>query len=339
MAETVLVTGGAGYVAGWCIVALLKQGYDVRATLRNLSQAETLRSAIATGVDGSDRLQFFAADLTSDAGWDAAMAGCDYVLHVASPMGLDNPKDPEALSVPAREGTLRVLRAACRAGVRRVVMTSACAAASPALYSDDGVTDETLWTDPDDPRLTSYRRSKTQAELAAWQFMKDHDGPMTLATVLPGAVFGPVLSADRPGSVQVIGRMLQGRVLGSPRLGFEIVDVRDLADIHLRAMTSPQAAGQRFIAVGGFMWMAEMAQALRGALGTAAAKVPKRSLPDFVFRAFALIDPSLRAVAPGLGRRHRHTAAKAETLLGWRPRPTAETVVACAESLIARGMV
>jgi len=334
MAETVLVTGGTGFIARWCMVELLKRGYVVRTTVRSLSKEQAVQAIVATATTLGDRLTCFAADLTADAGWDAAVAGCDYVLHVASPLGFDNPKDPDALIVPARDGALRVLRAATKAGVKRVVMTSACAAASPPLYSEESVTDETLWTDPTDRRLSAYRKSKTLAELAAWQFMQDHERPTTLTTILPGAVFGPVLSTDNLGSVQVIGRLLQGRVPGNPRIGLEIVDVRDLADMHIRAMTAPQAAGQRFIAVSEFMWMTDIAKVLRSRLGAAANKVPTRTLPDFVLRFLARFNPALRSILPGLRRKNRHTAEKAHRLLAWTPRPAAETIVDCGESLI-----
>jgi nucleoside-diphosphate-sugar epimerase len=340
MAETVLVTGGTGFVASWCIVELLKRGFAVRTTVRSLSKEQAVRATIAAAIDPGDQLTFFAADLTSDVGWDAAVAGCDYVLHVASPLGGDNPKDPDALIIPARDGALRVLRAATKAEVKRVVMTSSCAAATPpALASEDRVTDETLWTNPEDKRINAYRKSKTVSELAAWRFMEEYQGPTTLTTILPGAVFGPVLTAENLGSVQVIGRLLRGRLPGNPRLGFEIVDVRDVADVHIRAMTSPQAAGARFIAVGEFMWMTDIAQTLRSKLGGAASKVPTRTLPDFVLRLFALVDPALRAVTPLLGRKHRHTAEKAQRLLGWHARPAAVTIVECAESLISRNAV
>lgn len=332
--ETVLVTGGSGYVGGWCIVELLKRGFNVRTTVRDLAREPTVRAAVSAATDPGERLTVLAADLTSDVGWDAAVAGCDYVLHVASPLD-GNANNPDDFIVPARDGTLRVLRAATRAKVKRVVATSACAAASPALYTDDGVTDETLWTDPEDPRLSPYRKSKTLSELAAWEFMKAQSGPTTLTTILPGAVFGPVLTAERIGTAQVIGRLLQGRMPGNPRVGFEVVDVRDLAEAHIRAMTSPQAAGERFIAVGDFMWMADISRILRAKLGTTASKVPKRDLPDFVLKLMAHFNPSVRAITLGLGRKHRHTPEKAQRLLGWRARPGAETVVDCAQSLLS----
>lgn len=333
MPETVLVTGGTGFVAGWCITELLERGYAVRATVRSLSREATLRSTI----DG-DGLSVVAADLTSDAGWDAAMAGCDHVLHVASPLGGDNPKNPDELIVPARDGTLRVLRAATRAGVKRVVMTSSCAAATPPPDTTGGVFDETTWTDVTDRTLNAYRKSKAISERAAWDLMDTHDGPTTLTTILPGAVFGPVLNADNLGSVQVISRLLRG-MPGVPRIGLNIVDVRDLADLHLRAMTTPDAAGHRFIAVSDFMWMSEVAHHLRATLGPRASKVPTRTLPDLALRAMSLIDPSVRAITPMLGRKYVHTSAKAQRLLDWHPRPATTTVTNCAESLLTHAAV
>lgn len=333
MPERVLVTGGTGFVAGWCIVELLRRGYDVRTTVRSLGRTGEVRGAVATMIDPGERLTFAVADLSIDEGWDAALAGIDYVLHVASPLGAETSRDPEALIGPARDGTLRVLRAAVRQGVRRVVMTSAANAASPSSYTDDGVTDESLWTDPDDPTLTPYRRSKTVAELAAWDFMAGQPGT-TLATILPGAVLGPILSTANLGSVQIVARMLGGKMPGSPRIGLEIVDVRDLADIHIRAMTSPEAAGQRFLATGEFTWMRQMALQLRAALGAQAYKVPTRQLPDFLVRISAFFDPPLRSITVSLGRRNRHSTDKAMQVLGWQPRPAEQAVVDCARSLI-----
>ena len=334
ISETVLVTGGTGFVAGWCIAELLNRNFTVRTTVRNLSKEQAIRAAISTAADPRDRLTFFTADLTSDAGWDEAVAGCDYVLHVASPLGRNDPKNPEDLITPARDGALRVLKAATKAGVKRVVMTSACAAASPSSYKEEGVTDESLWTDPENPNMTAYMKSKVLAEKAAWQFMNGCNSSTTLTTILPGAVFGPLLYTGSIGSVQVIGRLMQGKIPGTPRIGFEIVDVRDLAEIHIRAMTAEAAAGQRVIAVGEYLWMADMAKILRARLGSAAAKVPKRNLPDFLMKTMALFDPTLRTVTPSLGRKHRHTPERAKRMLNWKARPAADTIVDCAKSLI-----
>jgi dihydroflavonol-4-reductase len=333
MAETVLVTGGTGYVAGWCIVELLERGYDVRTTVRSLAKGPAVRAAVASAVDPGDRLSFAVADLLSDDGWDEAVRGVDYVLHVASPLGDENSRDPDQLITPAREGALRVLRAATAGGVKRVVMTSAANAASPASYADEGVTDETLWT-VDDPSLPAYRRSKTLAERAAWDFMAGYSGPTEFTTVLPGAVFGPILSDSNLGSVRIIARMVRGDMPGLPRIGLEVVDVHDLVDLHIRAMTSPDAAGERFLGTGEFVWMRDIAKTLRDGLGEAGTKVPTRQIPDFLVRLSSIRDRALRSITVSLGRRNRHTTEKARRVLGWVPRPAAETVLACANSLI-----
>ncbi len=338
MPETVLVTGGSGYVAGWCVAELLRRGYEVRTTVRDGAKSKTVVDAVSTVVDPAGRLDFAVADLTADDGWDAAVEGVDHVLHVASPLGGTVSDDPDAMIAPARDGTLRVLRAATAAGVRRVVMTSAANTASPSSYATQGVTDETLWTDPQDPTLIPYRRSKTLAERAAWDFMAARPGRTELTTVLPGAVFGPILTTDNIGSVGIVGRMVSGAMRGVPRIGLEIVDVRDLADVHIRAMTSPDAAGQRFLATGEFTWMTEMARILREGLGADGRRVSTRQVPDFAVRLAARFrDPSLREITPALGRRNRHSTEKAHRILDWQPRPAAQTVLDCARSLLAHG--
>jgi nucleoside-diphosphate-sugar epimerase len=263
---------------------------------------------------------------------------CVGLLHVASPLGGDVSRDPNALIAPARDGTLRVLRAATKAGVKRVVMTSAAAAARPS-HGSDSVSDETVWADPTDRQFDAYRRSKILAERAAWDFMAGHTGSTSLTTILPGAVFGPVLTKENPGSVQIIHRLLQGRPAGIPRLGFWVVDVRDLADLHFRAMTAPEAAAQRFIAAGEFMWMEDIATTLRLKLGSRASKVPTRRLPNFVFRLLSLFIPLLRPLAPSLGRSNSLTSAKARRVLGFSPRRATTTVVDCAESLLREHVV
>ncbi|HEV7721884.1 MAG TPA: NAD-dependent epimerase/dehydratase family protein [Iamia sp.] len=331
---TVLVTGGTGFIGRWCIRELLRRGHAVRTTVRSPARADAVRAAVG----GDERLAFVTADLGADAGWAEAVAGCDGVLHVASPMAADA-DDPDAQVVAARDGARRVIVAAADAGVRRVVMTSAANAASPSSYDEDGITDETLWTDPDDPTLIPYRRSKTLAERAAWEVIGAHAGPTTLATVLPGAVFGPILGADGIGSTQIIRRMLAGEMPGTPRIGLEVVDVRDLVDAHLLALASPAAAGERFLATGTFLWMGDVARILRDGLGDDAAQVPTEEIPDDVIRAFAEHDAELASIVPGLGRRNRHSTAKAEAVLGWRRRPVEDTVLDCARSLIAHGVV
>ncbi|MGO8038515.1 SDR family oxidoreductase [Rhizobium leguminosarum] len=333
MAETVLVTGGSGFVAGWCIVELLKRGYLVRTTIRDLSREAGLRSAIAVVAGNTDNLSFVVADLLADAGWEIAMQGCDYVLHVASPLGGGEPGDKHAFLEAARAGTLRVLRAAIAADVKRVVMTSAAAAARPPL-STDRISDETIWANPDDPQFDAYRVSKILAERAAWDFMEGRGKTSRLTTVLPGAVFGPVLFKETPGSAGIIQDLLQGRPRAMPRLGFWVVDVRDLAELHIKAMISPGAAGERFIAAGEFMWMEDIARALRVGLGSSGLKTPTRRLPTILVRLLLPFLPKLKSLAPLIGRKFRLTSEKAQRLLGFTPRPGAVTVVDCAESLL-----
>jgi nucleoside-diphosphate-sugar epimerase len=340
MDEVVLVTGGSGYIGGWCVAELLRRGYQVRTTVRSPDREQAVVEAVSAVTDPAGRLSFAVADLTSHDGWDAAVKGADYVLHVASPLGISprGAATPDAMVAAARDGTLRVLRAATGAGVKRVVMTSAANTASPSSYATEGVTDETLWTDPDDPALIPYRRSKTLAERAAWDYMDSEVGRTELVTVLPGAVFGPVLTTGTIGSVGIIARMVSGKMRGIPRIGLEIVDVRDLVDIHIRAMTSPEAAGQRFLATGEFMWMRDMARILRDGLGAEGRQVSTRQVPDLAVRLAARYrDPSLREITPSLGRRNRHTTEKARRVLGWQPRPARDTVLDCARSLLAHG--
>ncbi|MFJ5261824.1 NAD-dependent epimerase/dehydratase family protein [Streptomyces sp. NPDC088387] len=340
MSDLVLVTGGTGYIGGWCIAELLRRGYDVRTTVRSAARERSVLDALSGEADPAGRLGFAVADLTADAGWEEAVAGVDHVLHVASPLGVSAGDNPDAMIRTAHDGTLRVLRAATAAGVKRIVMTSAANAASPSSYAEEGVTDETLWTDPDDPTLIPYRRSKTLAERAAWDFMAQRGGGTELTTVLPGAVFGPVLTSSTVGSVGIVARMLSGKMPGVPRIGLEVVDVRDLVDVHLRALESPAAAGQRFLATGEFLWMRDMARILRDGLGDAGRHVSTRQIPDTVVRLVARFrDPSLREITPALGRRNRHSTEKARTVLGWQPRPARQTVLDCGESLVAHGAV
>ena len=335
--KTVLVTGGSGYIGGWCIIALLNQGYTVRTTVRSLSRETEVRARVGK-LAPTDALSFFAADLLADAGWDEAATGCDYVLHVASPLGIGG-VSAASLIEPARQGALRALAAARKAGVKRVVLTSSVAAASPPAGSPPGDTGEEIWTDPAGKLVSPYSQSKTLAERAAWDFMAREGGAMTLATVNPSLVVGPVLGPDYSESVQVVERLLTGRVPGIPNIGFNIVDVRDVADLHIRAMLAPEAAGQRFIAANDFMWMGQIADVLRARLGAAAAKVPTRKVPDFVVRIVALFDKDLGEVTPGLSRRRGFTSAKARGVLGWSPRPVEQSIVDCAQSLIAEGLV
>jgi nucleoside-diphosphate-sugar epimerase len=331
--KTVLVTGGSGYLGSWCVVELLRRGYRVRTTVRDLAREAEVRAAVGSQVDPRDRLTVLGADLLEDDGWAEAVDGCDYVLHVASPFPPEQPKDPDELIVPARDGTLRVLGASLDAGVERIVVTSSVAAISGSGKPVHGrPLDERDWSDPDNLKLTPYARSKTIAERAAWDFMRERGATEKLATVNPGAIVGPVLSDDRSFSLQAIERLLGG-IPGVPRIGFSFVDVRDVADLEIGAMIAPEAGGERFVAVASFQWMAEVAVVLRERMGEAAAKVPTRTVPNLLVRGMAIFDPGLRSIVGQLGRKTEFSSEKAKDRLGWSPRPIDETIVECAQSL------
>ncbi len=336
---TVMVSGGSGYIGSWCVIALLQQGYTVRTTVRDLRREGEVRAMVATQVDAGNRLSVHAANLSSDEGWAAAIDGAEHVLHIASPLGVPPPKNPDDLIIPARDGAVRVVGAAIKAGATRVVMTSSVAATSLGSRGLDNAGDETVWTDSNDPKADAYTRSKTVAERAAWDLIAAEGGGTSLAVVNPALVLGPVLGRDFSDSVQVVQRLLSGKIPGLPRLGFNIVDVRDVAGLHVRAMTDPAAAGQRFIASGEYAWMADLAAILRERLGKEAAKVPTAKAPDVLLRLVALFDRDLRAVTADLGHKRTFSSAKAQSLLGWKPRPMEETVLDCAHSLIAAGLV
>lgn len=333
MNELVLVTGGNGFVATWCIVELLSRGFRVRATLRNSSRENELRAALLRGGLAPatlERLSVVQADLLEDDGWTTAMEGCIYALHVASPLGSAAGSDDSYLG-PARDGTLRVLRAASAAGVRRVVMTSAAAAARPPLGSDVTVSDETIWADASEKRFDAYRRSKILAERAAWDFMAGQSTELT--TVLPTAVFGPLLSSANQGSVSIIANLLAGKPPALPAFGFVVVDVRDLAKAHVDAMLAPEAAGERFLVGGEFVWFVELATALREAMGPHGTRVPTRAMPTWVVKMLAPFIPALRSLAGEVGRRNDVNSSKARRVLGFAPRPLAETLKDTASSL------
>jgi dihydroflavonol-4-reductase len=279
------------------------------------------------------------ADLMSDEGWREAVTGCDYVLHVASPFPVKQPKDPDELIVPAREGSVRVLRTSFDAGAKRIVMTSSAAAVrngrDGALEGRRELTEED-WSDPADPHMTPYAQSKNIAERAAWELVRERGAEDRLVTIQPGAIVGPLLGADRSYSLEAIARLVEGRMPGLPRLGFAFIDVRDVAALHVAAMTAPEAAGQRLIAAGEFLWFSEVAQILRERLGADASKVPTRNLPNFMVRAMALVDPGVRSVANELGHEARYSSENARRRLGWTPRPVEETIVDCARSLLGQ---
>lgn len=338
---TVVVTGGSGFIAGWCIKQLIEEGWSVRATVRSKRREPEVRGWLGTATDLKDALSFYEADLTADAGWAEVMQGADYVLHVASPIPPTLPKNDDELVVPAREGTLRALRYARDAGVKRVVVTSSTAAITYGVNGDGAgkVFTEADWTDARHPDTSPYIRSKTIAERAAWDFMAKEGGALQMATVNPGAVLGPVMGPDFSPSLEIVKKLLEGAFPGSPPLGFPLVDVRDIADLHVRAMTHPAAAGERFLGADGFMWMQDIALILRRRLGARASKVPAGTLPGFLVKLLANFDPVTKSVVFELGKRREVTNEKARRVLGWAPRTNEEAILASAESLIAAGIV
>jgi len=338
----ILVTGGSGFIGSHCILQLLAAGHQVRTTVRNLKRESDVRSMLsAAGVEAADRLSFVAADLEKDEGWAEAAAGCEFVLHVASPFPLRVPRDENELIIPAREGTLRVLRAARNAGVKRVVLTSSFAAIG---YGHEATTvpfDETTWSNLDGMvNVPPYMKSKTLAERAAWDFIAREGGGMELSVVNPVGVFGPVLGPDYATSIVIVQRLMDGGVPACPRLSFGVVDVRDVVDLHLRAMTDPAAKGERFLAVAGeSISMLEMALILKRRMGAAAKRVPTGQLPDWLLRTIAVFDPTVRQIVPELGKVKNASNEKARRVLGWSPRSNEEAIVATAESLVRLGLL
>jgi nucleoside-diphosphate-sugar epimerase len=339
--STILVTGGSGFIGSHCILQLLAAGHQVRTTVRSLKREGDVRALLKEGgAEPGNRLSFFAADLEKDAGWAEAIAGCDYVLHVASPLPPSVPKNEDELIVPAREGTLRVLRASRDAGVKRVVVTSSFAAIGYGYKEQAAPFNETNWTNLNGEFVPPYHKSKTLAERAAWDFMANQAGALELSVINPVGVFGPVLGADYSASILLVQRLMDGAMPGCPRLYFGIVDVRDTADLHIRAMTHPAAKGERFLAVAGdFMSMLEMGKVLRARMGAAAKRVPTRQLPDWLVRIASMRDPALKLITPELGKRKNATNEKAKRMLGWAPRSNDEAIVATAESLVRLGLL
>ncbi len=333
--ELVLVTGGSGFVGAHSILQLLDAGYRVRTSVRSLGREADVREMLKTGgAEDLAALSFVEADLTSDAGWPEAVAGCAFVLHVASPFPTVQPRNEDDLIVPAREGALRVLRAARDAGVGRVVLTSSFAAIGYGTPPVGRPFTEEDWTDPTDD-VTAYVRSKTLAERAAWDFIASEGGGLELAVINPVGILGPALGKDISSSIELVVGLMNGAMPGMPKLSFGIVDVRDVADAHIRAMTNPAAKGERFLVIaGGPMTLAEVAAVLRTRMPDAAAKVPTRILPNALVRTLALAIPRLRELVPQLGKVKVASNEKARRLLGWNPRSNEDAILATAESLV-----
>lgn len=337
----VLVTGGTGFLGSHTIAQLLTAGHTVTTTVRSLARrSDVERMLKVAGSPNADGVSYVEADLTSDGGWDRAVAGADYVLHVASPFPGARPKNEDEVIVPARDGALRVLRAAREAGVRRTVLTSSFAAVGYGHGQTGQMFSEDDWTQTDGPGVSAYVKSKAVAERAAWDFVDSEGDGLELTVVNPVGIFGPVLGPDYSASIRIIHAMLTGGMRAAPPIWTNTVDVRDAADLHLRAMTAPQAAGQRYLALAGEpISFHHIALALRERLGEDAAKAPTGSAPAWLLRLLATINPALRETLPQLGVVRRASNAKARKALDWSPRSNEDAVVATAESLVRLGLV
>jgi nucleoside-diphosphate-sugar epimerase len=339
--DLVLVTGGSGFLAIRCIDQLLRAGYRVRTTVRSLTREPEVRAVLSNaGTPRQESLTFVTANLSHDEGWPEAMAGCRFVLHVASPLPSKHPKNEDELILPARHGALRVLRAARDAGVKRVVQTSSFAAIGHGHEPQTAPFDETTWTNLDGPAVSAYTKSKTLAERAAWDFIYREGGSLELTAINPVVIFGPTLGPDLSPTVQLIQRLLDGGIPICPRIAFGVVDVRDVADLHLRAMTHPGAKGERFLAVAGdSIPLLYVAKILKEYMGATARRVPIREIPDWIVRFLSIFSSDMKLVTPELGSKLSGSSEKARRILGWVPRSNEKAIVACGESLVHLGLL
>jgi nucleoside-diphosphate-sugar epimerase len=336
-ASTVLVTGATGYIAKHCIVQLLEQGYRVRGTVRSLARESELRQIFADYLDSEDQLEFVVANLLEDVGWDEALANCDYVLHTASPVPAATVEDESEIIKPALEGTKRVLNAALKAKVKRLVLTSSVAAISVGHGEDKHSFDESDWSNTD-ADIDAYSKSKTLAERAAWDFAKENPN-FELAVINPSMVIGPLLDKRINASIQTVSLLMQGKYPAMPKIGWTFVDVRDVAAAHLAAMTMPEAVGQRFCCVNEFAWMADLAKILDPHFSNKGYRIPTRTLPNFFVRGMAFFDKTIRLIVPSLGIRSHYSNQHIKQVLDWQTRPLETSVVETAQSLIDYDLV
>ena len=338
--QTVLLTGASGYIAKHIAVQLLNAGFTVRASVRNLTRADEVRAAVQPHLNGplAERLSFVALDLEQDAGWDVALQGVDVLMHTASPFPLSQPKDPADLIRPAVQGALRALRAAKAAGVNRVILTSSSAAvAGGPLPPGKAAFTEDDWTNPNAPGTSAYTQSKTLAERAAWDFVRDTAPQMQLTTINPVLVVGPPLDTTFGTSVSIIERLLNARDPMIPHFGFATVDVRDVALAHVLALTTPGTEGRRYIVADQFLWFTDIAQILKTNFPTR--KIVTRRAPNFVVRLLGLFDKSIASIVPILGRRDEVSGARAQAELGLKFRDARRSVIETAQFLMDQKLV
>lgn len=333
LSTKVLVTGTGGFIALHTVVHLLQLGYQVRGTVRTEAHGNKVREQLSKYIDTS-KLDLVCADLLKDAGWDDVVRGCEIVLHLASPFPAEEPKHEDDLILPAREGTLRVLRAALAEGVKRVVIVSSVVAVCGGHMGQNRTFTEADWTNVE--KSGAYAKSKTLAERAAWDYARSpaNVNKMELVSVNPSNVFGPVLDDHFHTSIEWFRTLMRGEVPGVARMPLHFVDVRDLADLILQAMNSPEAAGKRFIANGASVSLPEFATILHRAVRGRGYRVPTRILPDILVRLIAVFIPKIRNVSEALNWNYTLSTEQARSMLGWQPRPYEQTIIDMAESLI-----
>lgn len=340
MPDRVLLTGISGFLGGHVALALLNAGYAVRGSLRDTARAPGVRAALRSAGADVSNLQFVALDLLRDHGWREAAEGCRYLLHVASPLTIRMPENRDDLIRPAVEGTRRALAAALAAGIERIVLTSSTAA---IMYGHPRTRAEPFteadWSRTDGEGVSAYTESKTRAELEAWSIMEATGRRDDLATINPTVILGPLLDDDIGTSAVMVKRLLDGSAPAVPRFNFGIVDVRDVATLHLNAMRMPRAGGQRFLASAGTMSLIELAHALRARYPERATRIPSFELPDWVARLYALFSRDMADNLGSLGIRHIADASRARALLGRPFILPAEAAAATAQSLIERKLV
>ena len=331
--KKVLVTGASGFIAEHCIIELLKNGYSVKGSLRSMNREQEVRDAIKTGAN-DENLEFCKLDLLEDDGWEDAMWDCDYLMHVASPFVIEDPKDENELIKPAKEGTLRALNAAKKAGIKRVVLTSSVAAVNSHMMS--GTSDHTTWTDINSKYVTPYQKSKTIAEKAAWDFYnnQDNSNKMELAVINPGGVMGPQLGNDLGGaSTQIVSQLISGKFPMIPALSFPFIDVRDVAILHLKAMTTPDADGKRFIAAHSEpTWMYQVAEVLSAA---GYEKIKLKKAPSFMLKLIGLFDNKTKSLVPMLDKYVPCDNSQTVKVLNWEPMPWEQAFIEHAKSIEA----
>ena len=331
--KKVLVTGASGFIAEHCIIELLKNGYSVKGSLRSMNREQEVRDAIKTGAS-DENLEFCKLDLLEDDGWEDAMWDCDYLMHVASPFVIEDPKDENELIKPAKEGTLRALNAAKKAGIKRVVLTSSVAAVNSHMMS--GTSDHTTWTDINSKYVTPYQKSKTIAEKAAWDFYNNQDSnnKMELAVINPGGVMGPQLGNDLGGaSTQIVSQLISGKFPMIPALSFPFIDVRDVAILHLKAMTTPEADGKRFIAAHSEpTWMYQVAEVLSAA---GYEKIKLKKAPSFMLKLIGLFDNKTKSLVPMLDKYVPCDNSQTVKILNWEPMPWEQAFMEHAKSIEA----